>query len=468
MKKMKLTLAAAVTLAACVSTQVYAQVKQDIITFALAGQQQTSVSTTTGNNVGNFSAQPHYYKTGGIKVTDQDVIHYIGFVKHGNANYYGKAAHLVLVQGELSGFFNVTPDLGHSQVDDSSGYLDGDFSSDDSDANTSLANSLDSTYVTMSDGRHITNNPVNGLLVPPGHMQPWGQIYVQFTDSVGDLTCENVTYYFALQVEECYDCFYLNSFISDAVFTTKAGSQAGPPCCSVGSTLIGKGRDRYYLTLSFDNTANNPYLNPDSLNWAGDYGFGVLSASTIPGDGIIPDAIPYSDPILSHIGHNEPYVARFTLNGILTYTWTLNFLNKTDIAPDFLGTGSYVANGYGFIGLYCNLFTGTATFAERLVKAGSCCTGEIWSDGSATIYTTGWYGIGAEYLDTADTISGFETLYDAGLYPTPLNVSTSLTYHENFNRGGYETKNATDATFPAAWPSPAVLQNVWETVVTPY
>ena len=294
-------------------------------------------------------------------------------------------------------------------------------------------------------------------------MQPWGQIYVQYLDASGNLLCENVTYFFAIQVEECYDCFYMNSFISDATFTTKTRSQAGPPCCGVGSTLVGKGKDRYYMSLSFDNTINNPYLNPDSLDWSGVYGYGWFNASTIPGDGVFPDTITFSDVILSHIGKNEPYVARFTLNGIMTYTWTLNFLNKTDIAPDFLGTATYAVNGYGFIGLFCNLLTGTGTFAEKLVKVGDCCTGEDWADS----LTGGWYGIGAEY-EAFDNSNGYATLYEAGDYITPMNVSTSLTYHHNFNRGGYEIKDPAFTIAPAAWPTPAILGNPWFTAPLPY
>jgi hypothetical protein len=456
MKKMKTTIAATVALTACVGSQALAQVKQDVITFALSGQQQLSVSTSgSANNAGYFTDQPKFYKTSTIKVTEQSIIQYIGFVRYGAAKHYGTAPKLTLVQGELSGFFNVTPDLGSSVADYNTStdgdYLNGYFSTADGDVNTTLANSQDSTFVALSDGRHVATQPDNDKLFPPGHMQPWGQIYVQWTTSQG-LACDNVTPYFALAVQECYDCFYLNSFVSDATFTVKTGAQAGPPCCSVGSTLVGKGKDRYYLTFSFDNTINNPYLDPSSSCWAGDYGYGYSKASTIPMDGIDPDTITYSDLILSHIGKNEPYVARFTLNGIVTYTWQLKYLNTTDISPDFLGTATYAVSGYGFIGLYCNLFTGTGSFKETLVKAGACCSGEDW-------YYYNWYGIGAEYVQ-AENEAGYETKYVAGGYDTPVNVSTSLTYHENFNRAGYEVNSGNFA--PAAWPTPAFLAQPWD------
>jgi len=429
----------------------------------LSGTEQISVSDTTANNAGTFSAGPKYYKTGATKLTDLNIIQDIGYTVHGDANYFAHSRivpHLVLVQGELSGFFNLTPDLGGSASSavfeapetDVDG-LTGIFDTADTDADTTLANSLDSTFVVLDSGRHMTNNPITGLF-PVGNNEPWGQIFVQYYDSAGDLTCENVTYFFAFQVSECFDCFYMNSFVSTATFTTKTGQQVGPPCCSVASALVGKGVDKYYLTLSFDDTINNPYLDDDSSCWAGVDG---LSAATIPGDGIEPDTIPYSDLIISHLGTTAPYVARFTMNGIMTYTWTLAYLNKTDIAPDFLGTGSYAGTGYGFIGLICNLYTGTATFAEKMVAPATCCE-------DAYAWYDWWYGIGAEYIDTD---GGPETLYYFGNYPTPVNGATSLTYHENFNRSGYEVN--TENFAPAAWPTPGVLTQPWDdNVVIPY
>jgi len=467
---MKTSLAIALALSTGVGATVFAQnVKQDIITIALSGQEQVSVSDTTANNAGTFSAGPKYYKTGATKVTDQNIIQYIAFIKHGSATYYahaGKNPQLVLVQGELTGFFNITPDLGGSATSatfetpdfDDNGELDGGFTTADGDTDTTIANSLDSTFVVLDSGRHMTNNPITGLF-PVGNNQPWGQIFVQYYNSDDELECDNVTYYFALSVEECFDCFYMNSFISDATFKEVTGTQVGPPCCSVSTVIEGKGKDRYYLTLSFDNTYNNPYLDSDSSCWASDNGFDAPGGpvGSIPGDAIDPDALKYSDLIASGLGKPEPFEARFTLNGIMSYTWTLGYLNKSDIAPDFLGTGSYTANGYGFVGLICNLFTGTATFSEKMVKAGTCCEDFYnWYDW--------WYGIGAEYVDTE---GGPETLYYIGTstgatsgYPTPVNGATSLTYHENFNRGGYDVNTANFA--PSAWPTPGVLTEPWD------
>jgi len=176
--------------------------------------------------------------------------------------------------------------------------------------------------------------------------------------------------------------------------------------------LTGKGTDRYYLTLDFDNTVNNSYLN-DATNDDDDFfayaygyvGFRGLTPTAGVADGLTPDLLSYSDAIRSHLGFPSPYETRFTLHGIVTYNWTLKFINNSDVAPDYIGTASYAANGYGFIGLVCQLITGTATFAEVAVKDVGCCDDENWWDDEendsenngqgdyGTLYD-GWYGPG--------------------------------------------------------------------------
>jgi hypothetical protein len=477
--KMRKTLITAVALAACVSTQLFAQNKEDVMTFALTGSHQSSVSTSPSSpNKGNWSDGPMFYKTTTTKLTDQDVIKFIAFVQHGNATYYSSKAHLVLVQGELSGFFNITPDLGldswpynraGNNYSEGNG-LDGYFYSDDGDCSTAIANSQDSSFVTLDNGHHfLLNDFISNY--PVGHMQPWGQIYVKdpanaHQDStVLDPYCENVTYFFAMTVEECYDCFYMNSFISDATFKVESTTSA-LPCCGNPSTLVGKGKDRYYLSLSFDNTQNNPYLYSLSSCYVGVNGI----IGPIKGDGIVPDKINneglyisgdpttgYHDSIVFNIGKSVPYEARFTLEGILTYTWTLEFVNKSDLAPDFIGTASYAANGYGFIGLYCSLLTGTATFKESIVKTTCCDTYDnCWYDD--------WYGVGAEYVATDTSSIGYESKYyydyytfnttTTYYYQTPMNVSTSLSFHENFDKANYPWDYLGNLDgYPSGWSS---------------
>jgi hypothetical protein len=507
--KMRKKLITALILGACVSTSLFAQtvVKQDIITISLMGTEQSSVSTSaTVANMGNWSDGPMYYKTNVVKVTDRDIIRYIGAVLWKNANHYNaKTAQVVLVQGELGGFFNITPDLGLSWPDSDVNQVDPWFSeapggTDDGDANTALANSLDSTTFQLDNGRHWDVNPYVPTMYPVGHNQPWGQIYIHDPNSTDD----NVTYFFAISVQECYDCFYLNSFVTQATFKKQNTAANGPPCCSGTSVIIGKGRDVYYMTFSFDNTLNNPYLydstdNPlyfgDEIGIANNGGGNVVGlSSVIAGDAIVPDTIfnhfiyfidimagdtiaqaqfdAYIDPIKSGIGKPSPFEARFTLNGVCTYTWTLAYVDKTDLLPDFMGTNVYVANGYGFIALDCAVFnTAIVTFKEKAVKVGTIVTGEDWVDD--------WIGIGAEYISLTNSDQMFigittpyenwndngRPTYQWGLgeaqtfgwgYPTPINVTTSLSYHENFNNQ-YPAHNNNLGW--AAWPYPAWVKS---------
>jgi hypothetical protein len=522
MNKMKTTLATIAALAACASTQLFAQnVKVDTITMALTVMQQVSVSTSaTVANAGNFSQGPKYYKTTTFKMTDKDILKAISFVMHTNASYYSSKATLQLVQGELGGFWNVNDAVAQSYADitdyidyalvgtfneegsDTTFYDSGSTGYDDStdgvvadypiifpDAYVGVLDSAENNfhdfatavftgqridiadgvsadsnqggaYARLDTGRHFLPVPWADSTTqtpyattgeyPVGHMQPWGQIFVKDPAAPGGYTaenplCDNVTFFFCLAVEECYDCFYLSSYITDAQFSTKTTtpSQSGPPCCTVPSStlLLGRGVDKYYLSLSFDNTQANPYLNPSTelvaddnntiyyYNYVGHKG---VAASVGVADGLTPDLLRYSDPIKSGLGFPSPYEVRFTLNGIVTYTWNLQLLNTTDLAADFVGTAKYDANGYGFIHLVCSLLTGTATFTEKVVKDVGCCDDTPW-------YAS-WYGIGADYGPTGTyhgTEEGFgyfdpqTSQFDA--YPY-YNVVGGVTYSTNFSR----------------------------------
>src|ERR1035437_5977730 len=188
MKKMKITILTSVALAACVSTQLFAQnSKEDTIAFSLALQGQASVSTSaTKANAGYWTDGPLYYKTGKGKLTQTDLIKAIGVVLHGNtiagdqltgANYYSSKAQLVLVQGELSGFFNVIPGLSTSIPDPD---MDGTFSTDPSTGVSTIIPD-GTTYATLANGRHYQENLAAPYMYPPGHFQPWGQLFLKNT-----------------------------------------------------------------------------------------------------------------------------------------------------------------------------------------------------------------------------------------------------------------------------------------------
>jgi len=245
MKKMKTTIAATVALAACVSTQLFAQnIKQDTITFALTLQGQKSVSTSSALNAGNFSQGPLYYSTQKTPFGTGNLLKAISYVMHEhNAGYYTSQASLVLVQGELGGFWNINDGLAQSVKDVAdNGFLYGSFNdcgSDDENPNygdlegtffpygpgeddngdlygfdftgvfggestfsTDIPNFVDQNprtsisdgqneYLRLDTGRHFLPVPWQSYEsevgtpyettgeYPVGHMQPWGQIYVK-------------------------------------------------------------------------------------------------------------------------------------------------------------------------------------------------------------------------------------------------------------------------------------------------
>ena len=478
MKNMKTKLITSVALAACMGTQAFAASttlsKEDTITFALTLQGQKSVSTSpTALDAGNFSQKPRYYKTVTQKVTEQNLIKCMGQVL---GTTFSSKAKLVLVQGELSGFFNVVSDVTPRtflSYDDSGIFYGmtngtdvgtGPFLTGGATGSSRVGTTLPDqtvTFFTLDNGRHYQTYPwtdtatvttniftdTNGVsstnyssvpnipavaTYPVGHFQPWGQLFIkdpaQPGFSVDNPYCVNVTYFFNLEVEECYDCFYMNSFISDASFTSKGGGVGFPACCGVGSTVVGNGTDKYYLKLKFDDTIANQFLDPNNINGAY-VGYQGIIPDVAAGDDInndldgLPDNLPYSDPIASDLGSPSPYEARFQLNGIMTYKWALKNINASDVLPDFIGTGTYVANGFGYIQLDCMLVTaGTVTFTEKAVNYLTCCNDIPWQDS--------WFGIGWDG-DSSDVVWETDAPgLNAGTWPTSQeNVSLSLTYH---------------------------------------
>jgi hypothetical protein len=469
MKTTKTTIAATIALTTLVGTQLYAQnTKIDNITLSMTLLAQNSVSTSGSSaNAGNFSQGPKFYKTISTKLTQGGVLKAIAAVLHPtNPNFYSANAQLQLVQGELGGFWNINDGLAQSFPDyNTDGSLTGTFNDDGLDSSNPYYSNLESTffpttlygfdplgkfnfsdvientvdtsprtslsgavneYVRLDTGRHFLPVPwqaygvaggSNGIPYvttgeyPVGHMQPWGQIFIKdpgHKDSAGNPLCENVTYFFDFEVAECYDCFYLSSFVSDATFKIQTSTPPpnGPPCCTgpSGGILTGQGTDRYYMSVDFDNTVNNSFLNPstqvnssETTTYTYNY-VGVTGLTPTAGvaDGLTPDLLPYSDSIKSGLGSPSPYETRFSLKGVVVYNWTLKKINSADVAADFIGKATYTANGYGFVGLVCDLIpSATMTFQETSVKDTGCCDDAPWytTDNQANS-TGGWYGPG--------------------------------------------------------------------------
>jgi hypothetical protein len=433
--KMRKTLITALVLGACVGTQAFAaapaafQTKEGVINFALTRQYQYQPNTNV------FIPAPLVYSTKSAKITSANVIQAISMVLYGTPGHFSSKAVLILGKGgewhgqsldnwdhnpELTGFFGTfSPDNWEFSAD-----LNGNVALDNG-RNHHL------NYVSYD----INGDPIGDAVAQPtGLSQPWGQIWIKDigqTDPVtGSFLCVNVTYFFTLKVQECYDCLYMNSFISDAKF--KAGTQNGPPCCSPTFTQSGTGTDKYYLTLNFDNTVNNPHLNwyaysENNTEWSNDW-YVDLYSGDFPNydgglfetdDGVTPDAL---EPGGRDFHSYDQYTMRFTLNGILTYKWTLKNLNKTDTWPDFIGSASYPATGYGYVAKVCAMIDGTVTIAERLVADSDCCS--VLSDGYDL--SRGLYG----------AVDGFYT-HPRGHYHA---FNDEIFYHPGFNNNYQDYK----------------------------
>jgi hypothetical protein len=237
----------------------------------------------------------------------------------------------------------------------------------------------------------------------------------------------------------------MNSFISDAKF--KQGVLVGPPCCSPTITQSGTGVDKYYLTLTFDNTENNPNLNniasttstDDNLaDWDyNQYWFIDLDSGYFPNydgglfetdDGVTPDALKVGQKDF----HNwDTFTMRFTLNGILTYKWTLKNLNAGDVWPDFIGTATYPATGYGYVAKVCSLIDGSVTITERLVADSDCCSVIDTIDIGEDTYT-GWELSRGLYGE----LDGFYT-HSRGHYHA---FNDWIFYHAGFNNNYQDYK----------------------------
>jgi hypothetical protein len=312
---MNKTLIAALIVSAGLGSQAFAQkIKQGTITLSLTRQYQLSTNlTVSGGEPTKWQA-----KTKTAKVTQASVLSAIGVViKHG----FSSKAQLVLVDGELSGYF------GGSETD---------------------------SLVQLPEGQN--SYPA------PGLFQPLGQIFAK-----DGTYCTNVTAFFRIKVQECYDCFYLNSFVTDSTFQRKASD--APPCCSPAFTASGSGTDKYYVTLSFDNTVNNSMLVRKEL---------VAAAGDVPAHLVeVPIGLdPHDNGITpdDDTGYAafDTAVCRFSLNGIVTYKWSFKPLASGQDTV-FIGTASCPATGYGFIAKTCCLLTGSWSIAEKALDASSCC-----------------------------------------------------------------------------------------------
>lgn len=331
---MRKTLIVALIAACGVGGEAYAQ-KDKLSTVNIALTRQYEYST-------NFTGGKLTWKTKSAKIATKDVIAAMSSALFEGNIRFSSSAQLVVAEGDFSGFFANWYDIqGSSVVGLPNGYH----------RVMQLENAAGDDWFTVGE-------------YPAGLWQINGQLFVK-----DGAACINVTPFFKLMIQECYDCFYLNSFITDSTFTL--GKQEGPPCCSPTFTLNGKGTDKYYITWTFDNTENNcaiyQYYN-DYLGWSDVYGVDPYE------DGVTPNDEPFYQSF-------DTRTMRWALNGIVTYKWNLKNFNNGDPFPRFLGSATYDANGYGFIAKVCAMITGKISVAEKLVDATQCCYIDWSEDG---------------------------------------------------------------------------------------
>lgn len=338
---MRKALIAALTVTVGLTSQAYAQKqKQSVMTMSLTRQYQ-STGPITGN--------PGTWKTKTAKITQKEVIASIGIVL---GHTFTSNAKLVVADGDFSGFFanweSFTYDgaFPHQDIEGVEGGPPVGFPN-----GYHRAVDADGWY----NGNVATAGGLEGVW-PAGLWQINGEIFIQ--DGTDGAVCVNVTPFFYTMIQECYDCFYLNSFITDSTF--KLGTTDGPPCCQGTITTSGSGTDKYFVTMDFDNTVNNWAID-EYYNQYYDLGVEALDPHD---DGLTPNDVPEYQNI-------DTKVMRWRLHGIVTYKWSLKPYNSGEI-PRFLGTATLPAYGHGFVAKVCAMITGTVTIAEKLIS-GNCC-----------------------------------------------------------------------------------------------
>jgi len=358
---MNKTLIAALIVSVGLGSQAFAQkVKQGNITFSLTRQYQLSTNLTlSGGEPTKWQA-----KTKTAKVTQASILSAIGAVIHRG---FSSKATLTLARPELSGYYG------------------GD---------------RENSLVQLPEGQNS--------FPAPGLFQPAGQIFAK-----DGTYCTNVTSFFRIKVQECYDCFYLDSFVTDSTFSRKASD--APPCCSPAFTASGSGKDKYYMAFSFDNTINNgmlisadgtPVITTSStivtnvsfttnvsevIDDKVDPPVTNLVTNIIDNTFYVTNTVFVTNTVYAPIGldpHDngivpddetgyaafDVLVGRFTIQGIVTYSWSFKEMNKGAGDNDFIGTATMSgATGYGFIAKTCCLLTGSMSIAEKLFDASACC-----------------------------------------------------------------------------------------------
>lgn len=336
----KALIGAVIIAAGLTSTALAQSPKQGVLKVAL--QRQYMMNT-------NFTSAKMVWWTKKDKITEKSIIQAIGHVL---GHTFSSKAQLIMEEGLLGGFQNPWSD----------------------DYSYPHGLTFPRFNYVMGSAAQGVNQVDEGDDEIPGKFQPLGWIFIR--DVAASLyTFVDVTPFFNVSVHECYDCFYLNSFITDT--TLKFGEVQGPPCCGDDSITSGKGTDKYYMCFEFDNTYMNPRVEDNDefgLYSQGGEWIRDLEATTIKTleDGITPNSPAYIDRTM------DTKSLRFRVCGIMTYKWALK-------ESQFVGTGTLPASGYGFIKKVCSMLDGKVTVSEYI--AGTKSKTPAPSDA----FETDWY-----------------------------------------------------------------------------
>jgi hypothetical protein len=189
---MRKTLLAALIVSLGVAGQAYAQkIKQTSLNFSLTRQYESST---------NFSSSKLQWRTKTAKISNASILSSISAV---TGKSFSSKALIVLAGGELGGFYGAWPDiLGQTVVSLPNGFNRAVIDAD-----------LVEVWETLWPAG-LWQPAMDRLYDVDQTLAPLAQVYVQDGDA-----CYNVSPLFYITVQECYDCFYLNSFVTDTTFT---------------------------------------------------------------------------------------------------------------------------------------------------------------------------------------------------------------------------------------------------------
>jgi hypothetical protein len=170
-----------------------------------------------------------------------------------------------------------------------------------------------------------------------------------------DWRCVNVTPFFEIEENYCFFCWDTMDRVTDGSIQELGSS---PVPCFENNTdcgLKGSGKTKWYWTIRFNNTQNNPFFYNDTwlYYWQDWLGFNV------------------NPPALAAYGAAASYSMIWTIGGVVTYSWAYKALGSGE-PIDVIGSLSGNVLGYGATP-FCGVITGSVSMPEKIILATDCC-----------------------------------------------------------------------------------------------